>query len=65
MYEEGVICPAKCVVDATKELVLMLGKLEPLENIEIAILSEDPIHAQYIRSKTHEILAEIVEPSHV
>jgi hypothetical protein len=59
MYDEGTIHPDKVVSDATRELVHKLGRLEPTEGIDVRILSADPIHAQYIRTRTGEVLAEI------
>lgn len=59
IYDAGTIHPAKFVSDATRELVHKLGRLEPTEDIDVRILNSDPIHAQYIRTRTGEVLAEI------
>lgn len=59
MYNDGTIHPAKIIADLTKDLVQRLDKLEPTEDIEIRIFSEDPLHARYIRTRTGEVLAEI------
>lgn len=64
-YDAGTIHPAKVVFDATRELVQKLGTLEPTEDIDIRVLSSDPLHAQYIRKRTGEVLAEIDEKQNV
>ena len=61
MYDAGTIRPAKVVADATRALVQRLGGLEPTEDIEVFILDREPLHAQYIRTRTGEVLAEIDE----
>lgn len=65
LYDEGTIRSAKFVADATKVLVHRLSTLEPVEDIEISILNENPLHVQYIRSSTGEVLAEIDEAANV
>jgi hypothetical protein len=52
MQVKGITHPQSCVVNATKELVEKLAKLDPTEAIDVVVVAEDPIHAQYIRAKT-------------
>jgi hypothetical protein len=59
MIDAGSISPSKLVVEATRKLVQELGKLESSEEIEVSILQRDPLKAQYIRTKTGVVLAEI------
>ena len=59
MHLDGTTRPAPAVADATKELVDKLSKLDPTESIDIAVIAEEPLHAQYVRLKTGELLAEI------
>jgi DNA-binding HxlR family transcriptional regulator len=59
LYNDGTIHPEKIIAHLTKDLVQRLEKLEPTEGIEIRIFSEDPLHAQYVRTRTGEVLAEI------
>jgi hypothetical protein len=59
MQVKGITHPQPSVVNATKQLVEKLAKLDPLEAIDVVVLAEDPVHAQYIRAKTGELLAEI------
>ena len=57
MQVKGITQPS--VVNATKELVEKLAKLDPAEAIDVVVVAEDPVHAHYIRAKTGELLAEI------
>ena len=59
MQVQGITHPQPCVVAATKDLVEKLTRLDPTELIDVIVLAEVPIHAQYVRTKTGEILAEI------
>ncbi len=61
MIDAGTIRPTKVVVDATRILVQQLGDLDSTEEIEVSILNRDPLLAQYIRTKTGEVIAEIDE----
>ena len=60
MCDAGTIRPEAIVVDATKRLVHRLRELDPTEDIDLFILNRDPLHAQYVRTRTGEVLAEIV-----
>jgi hypothetical protein len=55
----GITHPPSAVVNATNELVERLISLDPMEAIDVHVVAEHPIHAQYIRTKTGELLAEI------
>jgi hypothetical protein len=59
MHVKGKIHPHPSVVDATEQLVKKLAELDPSEPIDIVVLSKNPVHAQYLRAKTGELLAEI------
>ena len=59
MINAGTIFPSELVVEETKKLVQKLGELDPNEEIEISILQKAPLKAQYIRTKTGAVLAEI------
>jgi hypothetical protein len=59
MQVEGITHPQPYVVNATKQLVEKLATLDPTEAINVVILANNPVHAQYIRAKTGELLAEI------
>jgi hypothetical protein len=59
MYEDGTIQPAEIVKNAVATLVARLRDLESTEEIDVSILSENPILVQYIRKSTGEVLAEI------
>ena len=56
---KGITNPPPSVVNATKQLVDKLATLDPEEAIGIVILERNPLHAQYIVSRTGEVLAEI------
>ena len=60
MQTEGRINPHPAVRAATEQLVQKLSELAPDENIDIA-LHTGSAFAQYIRSATGEVLAEISE----
>lgn len=59
MQIKGITHPHPAVVTATKELIEKLTKLDPTESIDVVVVAEDPVHAQYKRTKTGELLAEI------
>jgi len=59
MQETGIIHPNKLVVEATRILIEKLNGLDRNEEIEISIISREPLFAQYIRVKNREVLAEI------
>jgi hypothetical protein len=59
MIDAGTISPSKLVVEATRKLVQELGELDSNEEIEVSISQRDPLKAQYIRTKTGVVLAEI------
>jgi len=59
MQESGVTSPAQSVKDATRQLVTQLAHLAPEEEIDVAVVQSDPLHARYIRSKTGQVLAEL------
>lgn len=59
MQVEGITHPHLSVANATKQLVEKLATLDPTEAINVVILAKNPVHAQYIRAKTGELLAEI------
>ena len=59
MQVEGKTHPHPSVVKATKQLVEKLAELDPTEAIDVVVLAENPVHAQYIRARTGELLAEI------
>jgi hypothetical protein len=59
MQVEGINHPYPSVVNATKQLVEKLGTLDPTETIDVVVLADNPVHAQYVRSKTGELLADI------
>jgi hypothetical protein len=46
-----------------RKLVAALEVLEPSEQVDIRVRSENPIHAEFVRMKTGELLAQLVEPS--
>jgi hypothetical protein len=56
---EGRSHPHPSVVEATRQLVEKLAQLDPTETIDIIVVAENPVLAQYIRAKTGELLAEI------
>ena len=60
MYESGFIQPQSTAVAATRELVERLASLPPNEEVEISYTIK-PLHAQYIRVRTNEVLAELQE----
>ena len=60
MQTEGITNPHPAVQAATKQLVQKLSELAPDENIDIA-LHTGAAFAQYIRTATGEVLAEISE----
>ncbi len=57
MLDSGLIKPPSAVADATRLLIAELCSLDPSELIEVRV-SKNPFHAQYIRTKTNEVLAE-------
>jgi hypothetical protein len=59
MIDAGTITPSELVVEATRKLVQELGELDSNEEIDVSILQRDPLKAQYIRTKTGVVLAEI------
>lgn len=59
MINAGTISPSKLVVEATRKLVKELDEIDSNEEIEVSILQKSPLKAQYIRTKTGAILAEI------
>ncbi|NJA08196.1 hypothetical protein HC024_21035 [Methylococcaceae bacterium WWC4] len=59
MQEAGITSPSQSVRDATKQLVAKLEAVAPDEEIEVAIINNDPLYAKYIRTKTGQVLAEI------
>jgi hypothetical protein len=59
MQMEEITHPQPSVVSATKQLVEKLATLDPTEAIDVVVLAENPVHAQYIRAKTGELLAEM------
>jgi len=61
MQKDGTTNPHAIVKKATQTLVTELSQLEASEKIEIVIHSNNPFYAQYIRTKTGKVLAEINE----
>ena len=59
MQEDGTTHPHIVVADATRILVGKLQELDNDEDIEIAIVSREPLFARYIRTESGEVLAEI------
>ena len=59
MAEDGTTRPDIVAVNLFRTLVDRLQELDSDEEIEINVVSSEPLFAQYIRSKTGEILAEI------
>ena len=59
MIDAGTISPSESVVEATRTLVKNLGEIDSNEEIDVSILQKSPMRAQYIRTRTGEILAEI------
>jgi len=60
MLEEGLIKPSSAVAEATRDLVDRLADLASDEKVEI-VYTTDPLHVEYIRSSTNEVLARIDE----
>jgi len=61
MHESGVTKPHPAVAAATRRLVERLDALLPDEAVKITY-TEHPLHAQYIRQSTGEVLAELRLP---
>lgn len=60
MQESGTTKPHASVVRATQQLVEKLAALAPSEKVDISY-SLEPLHVRYVRSRTGEVLAEILE----
>jgi hypothetical protein len=56
---KGLTRPNPGTVNAMKGLADKLAKLSPTEFIDVLAVAEKPLHVQYIRSKTGELLADI------
>ena len=61
LLDSGVTKPHPVVAAATRLLVERLDALPPDEAIQITY-TEHPLHAQYIRQSTGEVLAELRLP---
>jgi len=59
MQVAGITLPAPAVRDATQQFVEKLAKLDPTGAIDVAVISQEPLHARYLSVKTGELLAEI------
>jgi DNA-binding HxlR family transcriptional regulator len=59
MQADGITRPSLSVREATEVLVEKLRLLDATEAIDVVVISEVPVHVQYVRVKTGELLAEI------
>ena len=61
MQIDGTTNPSSQVKKATESLVEKLASIDKNEIIDIVIINPELLNAQYIRSRTGEVLAEINE----
>jgi len=59
MHESGTTHPHPVFANATRILVERLQQLGNEEDIDIDVISSEPIFVRYIRTKNGEVLAEI------
>jgi hypothetical protein len=61
MIESGMISPNPLVATATRQLIERLSELPPDEKIQVSYTT-NPLHVQYFRHSTGEVIAEFRMP---